>query len=280
MLNSKFDLYKNEWLDLVFTDRNKSYGAYDLRAHYGDNMMKALAITLTGFTIAAISLTIAFRHDIVPADCPPILNKVDVELPKTPPKFEEIKEAKLNTKKVDLPKTSTVKQTNVPTTKFVVPKITSEEVKTDFKMPDPDLQIASVDNKGDASKPSTTIFDGGTPGKTDVGVKGDDNGESAKIFDGVEVMPEPVGGAAAWSKFLQRNLRYPDTEVEGRVILSFVVEKDGHLTDIQVVKGVLSELDREALRVLKLAPAWKPGKQNGQPVRVKYTIPIVFMLNQ
>ena len=93
-------------------------------------------------------------------------------------------------------------------------------------------------------------------------------------------MPEPVGGAAAWNKFLSKNLRFPavaqEEGVGGRVYLSFIIEKDGSLSNITVDKAAGHGFDEEALRVLKLAKAWKPGMQNGQPVRVKYSIPISF----
>ena len=93
-------------------------------------------------------------------------------------------------------------------------------------------------------------------------------------------MPEPTGGMAAWSKFLQRNIRYPDTDMEGKVYLSFIIERDGKITNVTLMRGVTTLLDEEAMRVLKIAPAWKPGRQNGQPVRVKYTLPVNFQMNQ
>lgn len=78
-------------------------------------------------------------------------------------------------------------------------------------------------------------------------------------------------------------MRYPqqaiDAKAQGKVFLSFVVEKDGHISDIVVERGVGHGLDEEAVRVLKSAPAWKPGIQNGHPVRVKFTMPITFQLN-
>ena len=96
-------------------------------------------------------------------------------------------------------------------------------------------------------------------------------------------MPQPFGGEAAWAKFLQKNLHYPPAAIEahaqGKVFLSFIIEKDGHITDIVVEKGVGYGLDEEAVRVLKLAPAWKPGIQNGHQVRVKFTMPISFQLS-
>src|SRR5260370_5699017 len=95
-------------------------------------------------------------------------------------------------------------------------------------------------------------------------------------------MPEPYGGAAAWAKFLQKNIHYPAQASEegkqGKVYLSFIIEKDGQLSNITVIRGVGFGLDEEALRVLRKAPAWKPGIQNHQPVRVKYTIPINFTI--
>jgi protein TonB len=95
-------------------------------------------------------------------------------------------------------------------------------------------------------------------------------------------MPEPIGGAAAWSKFLMKNMKYPDMAVDqhisGAVWVSFIVEADGKLSNFKILRGAGYGMDEEALRVLKMAPAWKPGIQNGQPVRVSYNIPIRFIL--
>ncbi|MDB5136672.1 MAG: hypothetical protein JWP37_3275, partial [Mucilaginibacter sp.] len=100
----------------------------------------------------------------------------------------------------------------------------------------------------------------------------------------VDFMPEPVGGAAAWAKFLNKNLRFPapaqEEGIGGKVFLSFIIEKDGHLSNITVDRPAGHGFDEEALRVLKLAKAWKPGMQNGQAVRVKYSIPINFQLSE
>jgi len=100
----------------------------------------------------------------------------------------------------------------------------------------------------------------------------------------LDFMPEPVGGAAAWSKFLNKNLHFPpeaqEEGVSGKVFMSFIIEKDGSLSNIVVDRAAGHGFDEEALRVLKLAKAWKPGMQNGQPVRVKYSIPINFQLSE
>jgi protein TonB len=99
----------------------------------------------------------------------------------------------------------------------------------------------------------------------------------------VEEMPTPVGGLAAFYKYLSKNLQYPSQArrmgIEGRVYMLFVVEKDGTLTDITVQKGIGAGCDEESIRVLKNAPKWNPGKQRGRPVRVRYSFPIIFKLN-
>ncbi|MDP9076174.1 MAG: TonB family protein [Bacteroidota bacterium] len=100
----------------------------------------------------------------------------------------------------------------------------------------------------------------------------------------LDAMPEPIGGMNAWAKFLNKNLRFPaeaqEDHISGKVFLSFIIEKDGHLSNITVIRVAGHGFDEEALRVLKLAKAWKPGTQNGQPVRVKYSIPINFQLTE
>lgn len=103
-----------------------------------------------------------------------------------------------------------------------------------------------------------------------------------EIFVVVEEQPEFPGGNAAMMKFLSDNIRYPviaqENGIQGRVICNFVVERDGSITDVQVVRGVDPSLDREAIRVIQQMPRWKPGKQRGSAVRVRFTLPVVFRL--
>jgi len=102
------------------------------------------------------------------------------------------------------------------------------------------------------------------------------------IFVVVETMPEFPGGQQALFKYLNESVKYPviaqENNVQGRVIVQFVVEKDGSVTDVQVVRSVDSSLDKEAKRVISSMPKWKPGKQRGKAVRVKYTVPVNFKL--
>jgi TonB family protein len=106
--------------------------------------------------------------------------------------------------------------------------------------------------------------------------------KDGKIFTAVEQVPEFPGGINAFSKYLGKNVRYPaearNNNVQGRVIIAFVVEKDGSLTDVRVVRSVENGIDQEALRVIKQSPNWTPGVENGHLVRVAYSVPIAFTL--
>ena len=103
-----------------------------------------------------------------------------------------------------------------------------------------------------------------------------------EIFTAVEHEPEFKGGITAFYNFLRNNMHYPEkakrNNIQGKVFISFVVEKDGSLTNIKVSKGASEDLDAEALRVIKASPNWNPGTQNGKPVRVAYTMPLSFSL--
>ena len=106
--------------------------------------------------------------------------------------------------------------------------------------------------------------------------------EEQQIFQVVEEMPEFPGGMAECMKFLGKNIKYPtisqENGVQGRVIVQFVVNRDGSIVDAVVARGVDPYLDKEALRVVSMMPKWKPGKQRGKAVRVKYTLPVMFRL--
>lgn len=109
------------------------------------------------------------------------------------------------------------------------------------------------------------------------------NAAGNEVLDIAETMPEFKGGVNALLKYLSNNIKYPKTAekagIQGRVVVQFVVAKDGSIEDTKVVSSVDPELDKEALRVVNAMPNWKPGTQDGKPVRVKYTVPIMFRLN-
>lgn len=106
--------------------------------------------------------------------------------------------------------------------------------------------------------------------------------EAEQIFTIVEDQPEFPGGTAAFYQYVQKNLKYPNQArrmgIEGKVFVQFVVDKDGNITDVQSVKGIGAGCDEEAERVIKASPKWKPGKQRGNPVKVRMILPITFKL--
>jgi TonB family protein len=114
----------------------------------------------------------------------------------------------------------------------------------------------------------------------------DDNSElidTGKIYDKVEEMPSFPGGSGALASFIAANLKYPvvaqENGIQGRVVVKFVVDKNGRITDVEIARSVDPSLDKEAMRIVKAMPKWKPGKLKGNCVRVKYTVPIVFRLS-
>jgi protein TonB len=274
MLNTKLNLYNPDWIELVFTNRNKSYGAYELRQHYALNMVKAMVIAFTTIVTAAVLYT------YIVGRTPEFIDRVVVfQFPKIPPL------AVASTKKIEEP-VKTVKPAKP------IPKVSTQVIATVIK-PDelaPDDPIKNAALTGEiSSKTSTgpgTLSQPVDPAPVSPGGTGVAPTEDKTVHDtrGLETMPEPVGGAAAWSKFLNRNLRFPseaqDAGKSGRVLVSFVIEKDGRLSALTIENGAGFGMDEEALRVLRLAKPWKPGIQNGQPVRVRYTIPMNFQLSE
>lgn len=141
-----------------------------------------------------------------------------------------------------------------------------------------DVQVAEVEiNTEDDKNKSVDL----TPPPTTIGtgiVEEEDN----VVFQVVETMPSFPGGDAALFKFLNDNIKYPviaqENGIQGRVICQFVVNRDGSIVDVEVVRSVDPSLDKEAIRVIKAMPNWAPGKQRGKAVRVKYTLPVNFRL--
>lgn len=103
------------------------------------------------------------------------------------------------------------------------------------------------------------------------------------VYDVVEVMPQYPGGQIAMLKYIMENIKYPkqimEEGIQGRVTVSFIVEKDGRVSNVRLLRSVQPSLDKEAIRVVKSMPKWTPGKHNGKPVRVRFNLPVMFKLN-
>ncbi len=136
-----------------------------------------------------------------------------------------------------------------------------------------DTEIMSTDDSQDAQQQEAYV---------PPAVVEEEEEETNQIFTVVEEMPQFPGGETALMQYIAKGIKYPviaqENGIQGRVVVSFVINKDGKVVDAQVVRGVDPSLDKEALRVIGTLPAWKPGKQRGKPVRVKYTVPVLFRL--
>lgn len=270
---SKFDLYKSGWLELVFDNRNKQYGAYELRQHYGRTMVKAMLIAFISVISVVLVIGLLIKPVVIKATeiftSRPVHLMHYVEPPVViPPKPI----TRIKTPSVALPAAAPA-----AVHKFV-PLVVTEDSKAIEPPKAIDLKsgaIGPIDSKSPVTSTPTTYSPSSSPSSNGTEIVSD--------FKSLEVMPVPYGGASAWAKFLSKNLRYPDMaidqHIQGKVWVSFIIEADGTLSHFKVERSVGYGLDEEALRVLKLAPAWKPGIQNGHPVRVQYTIPINFQIS-
>lgn len=269
---SKLDILNRNWIEIVFEGRNKEYGAYQLRKDNVKNTNKALLIGGLLFILAISSPIIlkylqggaddekeVFKETEVILSAPPPIDKTapppppPVEPP--PPKVDQIK--------------------------FPPPVVKPDEQVVEQEPPTiAELEKADPGEKTIKGNPDAEIVINTPVGEGPINQKVTE--DTNEIFTNVEVLPEFPGGQAAFGKFLSKNLNYPpmarENNIQGRVIVNFVVERDGSLTDIKVVRGIGGGCDEEAVRVLKKTPKWKPGIQNGRPVRVSYTIPIFFQL--
>ncbi|MDF3076229.1 MAG: energy transducer TonB [Sphingobacteriaceae bacterium] len=279
MLNLKSNVYRNEWLELVFAQRNKLYGAYELRQNYSARLAKAMLFSASFFVF---SITGAFLYSRFQNSALPVLNVPSIEkpdgtivylMPKAQPKPQAA---------AARPAAPAVKQHTINNARPVVVSADQVMVEMPTQRQLATLIIGTEDVSGIDVGPGTNAT-GNSGGE---GTGGTEAGTSAsnQPFISVQHMPEFPGGQEAFSKFLSKNLRYPsqaqESNVQGRVIVSFIVETDGSLSSVQVIRGIGAGCDQEAVRVIKKAPAWHPGEQNGRRVRVQYTVPIVFNLGE
>jgi periplasmic protein TonB len=273
MLGDKLDIMKTGWLNVVFANRNQAYGAYQLRKDNARTTNKALVIALTIFIVGISSPTIA---NMIRGYVPPAKEKdpIAVDLPtiKDPVVAKPVKQPKQEAAK---PHTPTVAN---PPMKVTRDEEATKEPPLDkiFDTATPGPKTLAGDGKGvDAiDKPV------GTGENTDGGIT--EGTDEKSVFTAVEIEPSPMGGMEKFYSFLGNKIKYPTAAKEigtqGRVVLTFVVERDGSLTDIKALRDPGNGLGDEAIRVLKLAPHWNPGIQNGKKVRVQYTIPVMFSL--
>ena len=273
MLGSKVDIFNPEWLDVVFKGRNQEYGAYELRKQNPKTTNRALIIASLAF-IFILSL-------------PTIINKIKGFIPKADEKVKVTDVVLMPPPPIDQTKPPPPPPKEPPKPKVDQVKFPPPIVKPDNEVHEKDpptekqLQVADPGQKEQKGDPNAQVRIDEPVGNADITAV-TEAGDGDKIFTAVENNPEFPGGDAAFNKYLGSHIRYPNVAKEngtqGRVFISFVVERDGSLTDLKIVRDPGSGLGDEAVRVLKSSPHWKPGIQNGKPVRVAYTVPVTFSL--
>ena len=279
------DLTSKSWCDVVFAARNKDFGAYQLRLDSKPRHLKAfiytliavIALLIFGYSYLKVSQYMEEKRiadqasqEMVAVD----LSAEEEEAEEEPEqeKYEQpeqeqaLPEEILNTVKV---------------TELLIAK--DEEVKAED-------EIKSQDElKETQTAFGQTDFDKGTDDrnvvrehKEEVIVEKKVEAEPEKVFTAVEQMPQFPGGDAELMKFFSKNIKYPtmamENNIQGRVVVQFVVTKTGAIGEVKVVRSVNRDLDREAIRVCKSLPRFTPGKMNGQAVNVWYTLPVNFKL--
>lgn len=258
--------------EIIFEHRNKEYGAYELRKTYNATVNRAMWIGITLFSALFITSYIFARQKDKTED----LKKVefilsDYKEPDTPP-IEEIP-------KPEPPKP--IEQ--VQTIKYVVPEVVENPKVEEAPPTNEEMEKSIISNVTTPGKESEGIGEAPPEVAPPAETKVAEVEESNEAFLSVESMPSFAGGLNEMYKFLGKTLKYPSaaqrSNVQGRVYMSFIIEKDGSITDVQVAKSVGFGLDEEATRAVKLMPKWIPGKQNGRNVRVKFTIPVTFKLD-
>lgn len=270
---AKIDLTSSEWCELIFQGKNQAYGAYWMRENSAKRhtmaMIIVLIIALIGFSIPTLVKWATPEEKEVITEVTTLSQLEEPEV-----KQKEFK------KEVPLAVPPPALKTTIKFTAPVIKKdeeiSEDEEIKSQDELNESKAGISIADVKGNDDVNGKDIAD------LKVVVTQAPKEEPEEIFNMVEQMPSFPGGDVALMKYLKDNIKYPtiaaETGTQGKVYLQFVVEKDGSITDVQVVRGVDPYLDKEASRVIKAMPKWTPGKQNGKAVRVKYTVPVTFKL--
>lgn len=264
---AKIDLQDKQWLDLVFEDRNKAYGAYELRRAYAKNGMLGIILAIVLFSLA-VSAPLIVR---LLANALPDENQVKVTEVTTleePPPIDE-KQPPPPPVEPPPPLKSTIKFT--PPVILPDEKVPDEPPPTQEDLKETDASTKTQEGSDDGVDLSLLEGDGKDPVE-----------EVDQVFLSVEEMPEFPGGEEAMVKFIGNNTRYPaiarENSVTGTVYVDFVVNKEGQVTNVKVRRGIGAGCDEEAVRVIKSMPAFKPGRQNGRPQQVQFTVPIRFNL--
>lgn len=282
------DLSSKEWTDIIFEGKNKEFGAYELRKHSDGRHNRAVLFTLVGLVVVLVaSYFLGIYNDYrreqheleLQAQLEQQLAQMEADAAEEEVEEEVIEAVQEPEPEEALPEEilNTIKDTEIAIA-------ADNEVTEDITSKD-DVQESTA-----AAGAST--FDQGTDNLEVVRTYKDEiiveekKPEPVKdeIFTAVEQMPQFPGGEAELLKYVATHIKYPtmaaENNIQGRVVVKFVVKKDGNVGEVVVLRGKDPDLDKEAVRVVKSLPKFIPGKMNGQAVSVWYTLPINFKLQQ
>ena len=269
---AKIDLTSQEWCQLIFEGKNQAYGAYKMRANstkrHNLAMLAVLVIALIGFTIPTLVKLATPKQKEVMTEVTTLSKLAEPEI-----KQEEMKRVEPVAPPPPALKSSI---------KFTAPVIKNDEevhedneIKSQEELTSTKVAISIADVKGNDEANGKDIAD-----LKQVVTQAEP--EPEKVFDMVEQMPTFPGGQQELMSYLGKNIKYPtiaqENGTQGRVIIQFVVERDGSITDVRVARGVDPYLDKEAVRVVISMTKWIPAKQTGKSQRVKFTVPVMFRL--
>ena len=274
---AKVDLVSLEWTNLVFEGRNQAYGAYQLRKETSKrNIWSTIFVALM-----AVLLYLGLTFENMVEANRTVENTQIVEVTNLRDKKKEAKVERKEEIKIEPERIVEKVKSSIKFTAPVIKKDNLVDEKDEIRLDEIEksnkaigaLTVEGTDEVGgEVLKIKDEIAQPEPPKAV----------EDNKIFEVVEQKPSFPGGDGALMSWLSQNIKYPsiaaEIGVQGRVIVQFVVEKDGSITDVKIAKSVDPSLDKEAARVIKSMPHWIAGRQNGSPVRVRFTVPVTFKL--
>jgi len=276
---SKIDLLDQKWIDLVFEGKNEAYGAYALRQNTSKRNLYAMLALFAGLIaiVASFLIVNVASEAIARAQAE---HETEVTLEQIEEEAEEQEEEEVVYEVEELEQL-VAEETVMNSEKFTAYEMEDDapdqvtKTQDEVALSNDAIGAIDYDQGSDEAehvlKVNEKVVDEVPPAV-----------EETKVFDVVEQMPQYKGGDQALMDYLNKSIKYPviaeENGIQGRVVCTFVVERDGSITDVKVVRSVDPSLDKEAVRVLKAMPKWIPGKQNGSAVRVKFTLPVTFKL--
>lgn len=285
MAKSNIDLTSAAWNNIVFADKNKDFGAYQIRKQSDRRHNMAMVYMLCGlvvvfFLILGLNKYSNYRAEKAALELQEQREKMmqaAIQQEEEAPEEEEVEEQKFEQPEIEVPEEvlATVQVTQIAI-------VDADKVKNEVM--DMDTQKEDNTARGVVNQEGSDDADKFKAVQEQVVVKEPEpeKPKEEEIFQAVEQPAEFPGGMAALMKWLGNNIRYPEAaqqnDIQGRVIVKFVVEKDGSVGHATILKGVDRDLDREALRVVNKMPKWQPGKNNGVAVRSYFTLPVQFKL--